>query len=678
MLPQTPVNQISLHEARHDLGCLYLRWNRPGDLDRATEQIEAAYNARLQWIKANHSAPNATKEYVQRGLIDSEYRLAQIELQRNDLDNAKNYVDSQFKRLKLVNKPSLASKYNAHYQHAIVDWQSNKQNQAITHLKAAINLSGQMRQKVGHTPFERSLAQTQMLTASQRLMEFLTELQKPDEVFFAMETARGQGLSEDLTMDRAALRKRIDREFVPARARIKFDLDPIIRKGRNEQLERQWAELNLVYRAYREARAEVTHAENPPNGVNPPDAKHVLENLKNWSTQNDALVLEYSICPDKSFLVTITPDQATRSYDLQLSPNQQSAWGLMKSDKNAPLTAGMLDELWTSETGEGIGDIFGLEHNEAVTPERRVLTKDLTSRLADLLLPGEVQQLLKATRYKRVLVIPDGRLAMLPFDALRISHTDGSTIPLIELDIPFTYAPSAGVFLTLVERSKNKIDAANGEKPVLLVSKKVFNDHNQALWPRLGEVAQQTADAKTAFQDLLEHANDIGEAACHQLLHQKHRQFISFATHGLAFNEFENVFGSIKLKVVNKKDQLDNGQLETLDVFCMDLTGCQMVMLTVCQTNVGPTVSGEIPLGFTRSFLAAGASRVVSSNWDVDDRSAAKNADNFYNSVASELKTNGNNFASVDYAMALHKARRTRFESFDAPQDWAPLVHIGP
>jgi CHAT domain-containing protein len=54
------------------------------------------------------------------------------------------------------------------------------------------------------------------------------------------------------------------------------------------------------------------------------------------------------------------------------------------------------------------------------------------------------------------------------------------------------------------------------------------------------------------------------------------------------------------------------------------------VVLSACRTALGKEVYGEGLIGLTRGFMYAGASRVVSSVWNVDDRASARLMERFY------------------------------------------------
>ncbi|MFL6199849.1 MAG: CHAT domain-containing protein, partial [Thermoanaerobaculia bacterium] len=58
-----------------------------------------------------------------------------------------------------------------------------------------------------------------------------------------------------------------------------------------------------------------------------------------------------------------------------------------------------------------------------------------------------------------------------------------------------------------------------------------------------------------------------------------------------------------------------------------------IVVLSACRTGLGREVRGEGLVGLSQSFLAAGASSVMASLWNVDDRATAALMDRFYDEL---------------------------------------------
>ncbi|MBI1849049.1 MAG: CHAT domain-containing protein [Planctomycetes bacterium] len=65
----------------------------------------------------------------------------------------------------------------------------------------------------------------------------------------------------------------------------------------------------------------------------------------------------------------------------------------------------------------------------------------------------------------------------------------------------------------------------------------------------------------------------------------------------------------------------DNGLLTADEVSWLDLRGCDLVVLSACETALGTTRAGEGMMSLRRAFHLAGARTVISSLWNVRDES---------------------------------------------------------
>lgn len=103
------------------------------------------------------------------------------------------------------------------------------------------------------------------------------------------------------------------------------------------------------------------------------------------------------------------------------------------------------------------------------------------------------------------------------------------------------------------------------------------------------------------------------------------------------------------------------------EVAKLNLRGVELVTLSACETEAGAAARGDAPLSMTRAFLEAGAGSVVGSLWAVRDEAAADFMQRFYGGLGR-----GEPKASAMRIAKLEMLRR------GAPaEDWAAFVLSG-
>ncbi len=92
-------------------------------------------------------------------------------------------------------------------------------------------------------------------------------------------------------------------------------------------------------------------------------------------------------------------------------------------------------------------------------------------------------------------------------------------------------------------------------------------------------------------------------------------------------------------------------RLEARDIYRFELPNASLVIMSACETALGPTSRGDEVYSLTSAFIAAGAKNVITTLWRAWDEAAAtpRLMEIFYRNVAS----------GMDYAEALRQAQLT-------------------
>lgn len=158
-------------------------------------------------------------------------------------------------------------------------------------------------------------------------------------------------------------------------------------------------------------------------------------------------------------------------------------------------------------------------------------------------------------------------------------------------------------------------------------------------------------------------------------------RFLHLAAHALADETDAMSWSGLALTVPPIKSPADDGFL-TLGELLRDwgdkLSACELVVLSACQTQVGPQQKDEAVFALPLGFQFAGAPSVIASLWSVNDASTAALMSDFYAGLASPdgrpadgPTTDGTKLA------AFTAARRALRQRFPEPYFWAPFIYIG-
>jgi CHAT domain-containing protein/tetratricopeptide (TPR) repeat protein len=324
---------------------------------------------------------------------------------------------------------------------------------------------------------------------------------------------------------------------------------------------------------------------------------------------------------------------------------------------------------------------------------------------------------------KRLLVVADGALNYVPFEALVTSpaNADYSSLPYLIKSNEIIYAPSASV-IGAIRQQNNKPSG----RTMLIVADPVFNSNDTrargkasssaaagtrglGIQSALTDVAGQDASAaaESAKMQGLPLARLAGtRAEAEQIVKlaktsgaqadvwldldaseenletrdiSKYR-VLHIATHGL-LNAERPQFTGLVLSLIGNK--MEDGFLRTDEVFNLRL-GSPLVMLSACETGLGKEKRGEGIMGLTRAFIYAGAPTVGVSLWSVADKSTAELMTDFYKRL---LKASGSSLpgssssasmgASASAAMRDAQLAMIAGKKYSAPFYWAPFVLVG-
>ena len=361
------------------------------------------------------------------------------------------------------------------------------------------------------------------------------------------------------------------------------------------------------------------------------------------------------------------------------------------------------------DSERGIGGIVETSKGEKVAD-------NAFTTLTDILFPLEVRREIQRRRPKTIVLIPDGALHNLPFEALLVSAGQEPRFVLDDFP-PIAYAPSANILANLRRRpdvptenlrrlltvgpqysrpsatlattipekpTSNVAEAKGADTSTLIAQVELTRDLFEGMigpLPELKGAKRECERLESSFKQrglevirLLE--NDATESRFTDVVGGC--GLIHLAAHGLVDERYGNLFGAIALSPSANEllGDADDGLLSYREILKLPLNRCELAVLSACQTNVGPNRPLEAGSTLAQAFLAAGARRVVASQWSVSDASTTELVTTFLESVANSLQDSH----APSYASALHQAKLQirRDKRWAAPYYWAPFILLGP
>lgn len=325
-------------------------------------------------------------------------------------------------------------------------------------------------------------------------------------------------------------------------------------------------------------------------------------------------------------------------------------------------------------------------------------------RLADQLLTPLYEHRAKG----RWVIVPDGFLELVPFAALRVPSSLAAA--------PSSNAPQepSDGRSYLVERreivslpSASSLDAIRRESPgrprpslgVAIFADPVFSADDERLpgdhpetGPKLPDSLRQAARA-AGLGEVLERlpftrleatsiAAQLNPMTTRLELGFEARKgpefrglmrgagILHFATHGLVDHQRPEL-SALVLSLFDENGKPQDGYLYAHELFSTRIAA-QLVVLSACETGIGPEVPGEGIQGLSRAFLYAGAPRVITSLWSVDDESTASLMSELYRQMLELGHTPAAALRAAQLRL-LHDTDQGWFE----PVHWAPFILVG-
>jgi CHAT domain-containing protein/Flp pilus assembly protein TadD len=514
------------------------------------------------------------------------------------------------------------------YNLALAERTLGELQNALAYIQESTHLIESMRTKV----LNRDLRASYFASVHQHYelyIDLLMKLEQSQKAFEISEQARARSLLDSLTEGKfssdpsASLSNRLRELRQALNGKMEYQMKlldnnaaPELANQTNEQIQQLNSEYNKI-----EARLKT---ESKQFAALTATQEMKLAGIQAQIADDNSLLLEFQLGTEKSYLWTVSAD-SIKSYEL---PDRNTLESL----------ASRVHQLLIAR--QPIPGESSRDYQDRVT---RSDTEYLTTaaKLSSLLL-GKIKDQLGD---KRLLIVADGELHYVPFDALPIPTDDHDYVPLV-VNHEIVKLPSASV-LAAVRQSEGQ----SLEKTIALLADPVFDagdprltnsmaqkvsNNNQLRFDRLpstlreAKIILEMLPAKQAT--LFSGVEASRELALGPALHGY--KIIHFGTHAMMDPEHPETSG-IMLSFVDRNGNPQNGVLRVADIYDLRLAS-DLVVLSACQTALGKNVKGEGLMGLARSFLFAGSKSVLATLWKVDDEATTELIKQFYHGLLIE------------------------------------------
>lgn len=517
--------------------------------------------------------------------------------------------------------------------------------------------------------------------------------------FEASEKARARSLLELLREARADIRQGVDASLLAQERRVGQELNSsaerhaeLMQAGQKDEALEVAREVVRLTSEYEEIETQIRSTSPRYAALTQPEPL-TLKEIQRQVLDDDSLLLEYMLGDERSYVWAVTRNEIS-AFELpgrvRIEDQARSFHKLLTANQLAP--------------GETIAQSQERER------EASAQLPKATASFSKMVL-GPVWAKLGR---KRLIIVADGALQYIPFQALVVPATAGhfpggeltgvdplaGELILLIRDHEIVNEPSASTLAVLMAEAKNRKTPARN---VAVLADPVFEADDPRIDGNQNGVLLTARAQETAVRRAMRDVNIAGQGGSIPRLFASADEadaimsvtpwrsgfkaigfeasratamsstlgdyrIVHFATHGFVNNDYPALSGVV-LSLFDQKGRQQDGFLRLHDIYNLKLP-VELVVLSACNTGLGKEVKGEGLIGLTRGFMYAGASSVVASLWKVDDEATAELMRLFYSHMLRD---------ELSPAAALRKAQVTMSQQkrWESPYFWAGFVIQG-
>jgi CHAT domain-containing protein len=343
------------------------------------------------------------------------------------------------------------------------------------------------------------------------------------------------------------------------------------------------------------------------------------------SLEDDQALIEYTVTWKELYTFVVTRD--TFACYMQVKPDSLA-------EKILEMRKMLTDNKYGNYDIEDYSDFVRLSHNLY-----KILVEPVANEIKD----------------KRIIIVPDEVISLIPFEVLLTENppasniADFSKLPYLIRDYPVSYAYSASLLMnrgTLKNKKERLVSFVPGYEDLYYNGKQkndtVFSDM-PTLYPLVG---------------IKEEANFISRLYKSRIYKNKSASEENFKKYAGNYNIIHLAMHTViddkepmysKMVFTPHEKSTEDGLLHTFELFGNKLDA-DLVVLSGCNTGYGKMQRGEGLLSLARGFVFAGCSGLILTQWSVADRASLELMKKFYTCLShGDTKDKAMQLAKKDY-----------------------------
>ncbi len=338
-----------------------------------------------------------------------------------------------------------------------------------------------------------------------------------------------------------------------------------------------------------------------------------------------------------------------------------------------------------TQTVKELRHVLGVEEREVFAHRLRQAREGLIADTERACLAAYQQVLAPLAAQLRgvrsLYIVADGPLHYLPFAAL-LPYRGG---PFLIEQFELAFAPSLSV-LKILREQKLPFDARRMQQALVLALASQTIPHAVTEAAEVAQILTATKEqiytklTRQELADLLEQPHALTHLALHADLNDAlpfHSYLLLEEGRRKMQSTTLNWFASLRraLTPASGKPPAQDRLFLVNDLLPLNLHHTELIVLSACNTALGQEISGEGMMGLTQGFLCAGAARLITSLWAVDDQRTFELMKYFYAALIVEQQPPGRALRAAQ--IKLVRELRTQYPGYPFPMFWSAFVLTG-